>query len=879
MKHFCAFNSYLIVAVTTFFAPIHLNADVFTDGTVGPRTHLSGQMRIGHELGTTKGANLFHSFKTFNIHNGESATFTGPAEIQNVISRVTGGELSTLDGPLNSEVGNADVYLINPSGVMFGKNASINVPAAFHVSTADELRFSDGSRYSARDPNASTLTFAPPEAFGFLTPNANGIRFEGGQIIAKKGKTVTMSAGDIAMIGDTEYSPKIQAPGGRIKLDAIGNQTTELALAAPSTYPGLGHLQLDYAEIDTSGDGGGQIDLNAGTATLKDSKIMAHNNGATDALEGIKLRIEGLLQMNLSQVWADTQASGTGANIEINANELKMNGATIRTVTYRPENNREQKSIGRAGNLQINIAGLLDLFNGSGINSASWGEGRTGQIDVQAGSLRLDVGDEYSPIVSDNPLMHIFPHEALLPNAPKITPSRATGIGTLSASNQDSAPVNILVENVVEILNGGQIGSISVGESRSADVSIHANTFFIDGQFAPLSRVTVFGSVNFLGSGNNGNLNLKVDDLLQITHDGVISSTTFSTGQAGNINIEAGRIKIDGAGSKYYGLEDPNNLLGIVTGIGGGTGIEGGLISNSMGNGGTINLTVHGQLDILNNGQVANTTNSAGDAGQIYIKARELNIDNARIESAASAIATGQTGKVDIDSYRVIIDNSGQINISANQANFDKETSNSYVHINSKIMSLDNNSRVTTESRFTNASPIIIDSERLLLSNSFMTTSAGTLGQGGNIYINTKQSIFNGGFIQANTKAQGAHGGDIQFGAETLIVSHGQLDVGNPLRIEFKSGNGRNVIQAASPGGEQGQIQITTTLDISSLLAMPPVPMGDPNEISNVCDQIKTANPSSLIDRSLGGVPDNETDPISVWFGGSRLNKILEEWR
>jgi filamentous hemagglutinin family protein len=73
-------------------------------------------MTIGAELGSTRGANLFHSFQRFDIPTGHSATFTGPDQIRNVIGRVTGGQTSNIDGTLRSTVGQADVYLINPSG-------------------------------------------------------------------------------------------------------------------------------------------------------------------------------------------------------------------------------------------------------------------------------------------------------------------------------------------------------------------------------------------------------------------------------------------------------------------------------------------------------------------------------------------------------------------------------------------------------------------------------------------------------------------------------------------------------------------------------------------------------------------------------------------
>lgn len=113
-----------------------VSAQIATDGSVGPALELTGPAyQIGHDLGSRVGDNLFHSFQRFNIQSGESATFTGPDSISSVISRVTGGEFSTINGLLRSEVGQADFYFLNLAGVLFGPNAQIDLPAAFHVAT------------------------------------------------------------------------------------------------------------------------------------------------------------------------------------------------------------------------------------------------------------------------------------------------------------------------------------------------------------------------------------------------------------------------------------------------------------------------------------------------------------------------------------------------------------------------------------------------------------------------------------------------------------------------------------------------------------------------------------------------------------------------
>src|SRR5918999_5044895 len=144
-------------------------AEVILDGTLGPRDSLTGpDFVVPDTVGRTVGPNLFHSFGLFNINTGESATFTGPAAIDNVISRVTGGSQSFIDGPLRCGIQSANLWFINPAGVLFGQHASLDIQGSFHVSTADYLKLGDGGRFEATSPENSVLTVAPPEAFGFL---------------------------------------------------------------------------------------------------------------------------------------------------------------------------------------------------------------------------------------------------------------------------------------------------------------------------------------------------------------------------------------------------------------------------------------------------------------------------------------------------------------------------------------------------------------------------------------------------------------------------------------------------------------------------------------------------------------------------------------
>jgi filamentous hemagglutinin family protein len=150
------------------------------DGRFSPaRTLVGPNYAITANLGKQVGGNLFHSFGKFGLVNGETAAFSGPATTTNVIGRVTGGNTSSIDGKIQSNIVGANLYLINPSGIVFGPNATVNVSGSFHASTADYIRMSDGAKFQATNPEGSTLSAAPPAAFGFLTASPAKISVNG----------------------------------------------------------------------------------------------------------------------------------------------------------------------------------------------------------------------------------------------------------------------------------------------------------------------------------------------------------------------------------------------------------------------------------------------------------------------------------------------------------------------------------------------------------------------------------------------------------------------------------------------------------------------------------------------------------------------------
>ncbi len=220
-------------------------AQITTDGSLGPGGPLAGpDYEITPDLGRQHGSNLFHSFGRFNLRTEESATFSGSDAIANVIGRVTGGESSHIDGTLRSSIPNADLWLINPAGMVFGENAELDVQGSFHASTADYIELEDGVQFNAVPSSADTLlTTAAPAAFGFLGAHPSPIEVRGALLAVPKGETLSLVGGDIEI-----RDGNLRAAGGRINLVSVAS-AGEIIVTAPEPpgvedFEALGEIKL-----------------------------------------------------------------------------------------------------------------------------------------------------------------------------------------------------------------------------------------------------------------------------------------------------------------------------------------------------------------------------------------------------------------------------------------------------------------------------------------------------------------------------------------------------------------------------------------------------------------------------------------------------------
>jgi len=362
------------------------------DGTVG--TAVTQQGHVYTIMGGTRpgnGPNLFHSFDRFSIGTGDTARFTGPTGIENILSRVTGGQQSMIDGLLRSEILGANLYLLNPGGVLFGPNARLDVSGSFHVSTADFLRLSDGSTFSADLAQKSTLTVAPPSAFGFLGNNPAPIAVQGSVLQVLAGETLSLVGGDIQIADGV-----LRAPGGHVHIASVASRGEVVAHGlrlAPdlevTSFAKLGTVHVSQspaarqggnrtANIDVSGQGGGTVVIRGGQLMVDRAVVAADTFGETN---GSRIDIKVTDEVAISNgglIRTGTQSRGRAGDIEAQGQRLRLTeGSQLDSST---------RGAGSGGDMTItatdtiSVSGQDNQGNPSGFYSRSLSNGNAGTV-------------------------------------------------------------------------------------------------------------------------------------------------------------------------------------------------------------------------------------------------------------------------------------------------------------------------------------------------------------------------------------------------------------------------------------------------------------------------------------------------------------------
>ncbi len=374
------------------------------DGTLGTVVIQNGNI---HDItGGTRpgnGPNLFHSFDRFSVGRGDTARFNGPAGIENVISRVTGGQTSSIDGQLQLTISGANLFLLNPSGAVFGTHATLNVPGSFHVSTADFVRLEDGAVFSATLEGASQLSVAPPRAFGFLQTRPASIAIQDSFLVGSPGKSLSVIGGDIEIVRGSLRSPSGQvnlvsvASAGEVLLGPTtlagthGGSTTGHDLPFDvSSFASLGNLRLEQTFMDVGSSAGrGTVVIRSGHLVIDGGLIFANTPGDVDGARlGIDIQVtDDAVISNGGRILTNTGNSGRGSDIVVMARTLRLTGGASIASIVAP------RGTGQGGTVTVTAVEAIIIEDGlTGFSSLTSGEGNAGHIVILAPTLRMDGG-------------------------------------------------------------------------------------------------------------------------------------------------------------------------------------------------------------------------------------------------------------------------------------------------------------------------------------------------------------------------------------------------------------------------------------------------------------------------------------------------------
>ncbi|MEH1931713.1 two-partner secretion domain-containing protein [Nostoc sp.] len=713
-------------------------AQIIPDGTLpnNSSVKLEGNNSI-IEGGTQAGGNLFHSFREFSVPTNGAALFNNAADIQNIISRVTGGSVSNIDGLIGAK-GTANLFLINPNGIVFGQNAQLNVGGSFVASTANALQFGNIGFFSATEKNIpSPLLTINPSAllFNQINQNAaiqnNSVAFAGTDpagfdafgLRVPDGKSLLLVGGNVSMDGG-----QINANGGRVELGGLGEPGSvalgvdgdNLSLKFSENVARTSVSLTNQAGIYVESSGGGSIAVNAKNLEILGRSILS--GGIGEGL-GTPETVAGDITLNATgEIIADGSgvvnlvrlgSLGNGGNITIDSGSFSLrNGAQLVASTL---------GQGNAGNVTVRALDAVDLANATIFSTVeAGGVGKGGNIDINAATLSLIDGAQLQTATRD-------------------------ASDTQPAGRGDAGNVNVNVTKSVDI-TGEKNGFFSAILSRVESGAIgNAGNITIDSGSFSLRNDAVLEASTF-GQGNAGNVTVNALDAVELADASILSAVeSGGVGKGGNITIDSGFLSL------RNGAEVAASTLG-------------------QGNAGNVTVSAKHDVSLADNASILSTVESGGvgKGGNIDINAATLSlIDGTQLLTITkSASDTQPAGRGDAGNINVNV--TGTVNIAGEKNGFLSEISSRVetgtignggnITIDSGSFSLRDGAQLeASTSRQGNAGNVTVSAKHDVSladnANILTTVESGGVGKGGNIDINAARlSLIDGASLQTLTR-------------------------------------------------------------------------------------------------------------------------------
>ncbi|MDZ7955531.1 filamentous hemagglutinin N-terminal domain-containing protein [Nostoc sp. DedQUE09] len=839
----------LCLISTAFSQAMPAHAQITPDNTLGAEASqlkqnliINGTLGDKIEGGATRDSNLFHSFSEFNIENGQRVYFANPTGIENILTRVTGGNASNIFGTLGV-AGAANLFLINPNGILFGQNAQLDVQGSFVGTTANGVQFGNQGIFSATNPQAPPLLTVNPSALFFnqinqgagiqnnsiaragTDPagfNVSGLRVPDGKSLLLVGSNVSMDGGELNAYGGRVELGGLAAPGN---VNLLFNEDN-LSLKFPENVTRADVSLTNKAFVYVEAAGGGDIAINARNINILGGSQLnagiAEGLGKPEATAGditlnatgeIKVADSGSRIRNLVR----EDSKGNGGNITIDAGSFSLSDdARLSASTY---------GQGNAGNVTVGAKDAISLAGNAYIFSTveAGGVGKGGNIDINAATLSLTDG------------------------AQLLTATREAS-ATQPAGRGDAGNVNVLVTGAVDIAgekndfpsgirsnvetgtvgNGGNITIDSGSFSLSDDAQLEASTSGVGNagnvtvgakDTVSLAGGDIFSNVGTGGVGNSGDINIRGSSL-SFTDEAKLSASILGQGNAGNVTILA-KDKVSFSGTNS-GVLSAVGLLGI-------------------GNGANINIRTR-SLSLQDGALIATSTLGKGNAGNIQINADDsVFVSNGSVITPAT-FGQGNAGSITIEAGNTIsFDGVGSNNISSGgysvvgpfaipSPEFTGKRSGGDITITAQRVSLTNGAELSASTYGQgNGGNIFIDSGDLSLSDGAkLSASTSGVGNGGNITINSGDlSLSDGAKLSASTSGVG-NAGNVTVGAKNA-VSLANADIFSTIQAGGVGKGGNIDINAATLSLTDGAQLLTATRGAS---ATQPAGRGDAGNVN-----------------------------------------------
>jgi filamentous hemagglutinin family protein len=775
-----------------------VTAQIVPDTTLGVESSVVTPKSDGIDViegGATRGANLFHSFEHFSIPTGKTAFFNNTPAIQNIISRITGKNVSNIDGLIRAN-GSANLFLLNPNGIVFGSNARLDIGGSFVASAASSLKFADGKEFTTTSStNTPLLTISTPIGLQL----GSGAVTNTGNLNVKPQQSLTL------------LSNKIYNNG---YLSASGGEVTLAALPIGTSFP-LGQFPVDIMDIeagiqenqigttinsgriDVSGEVGGTVKiLGDEVGIFADSVINASGNtGGGKIFVGGNYQGRGELPNSratyispTATIQANAITTGNGGQIVVWSNQS--------TRAY--GNFQARGADGNGGLIETSSANFLDV---TGIKvDATTNNNLSGTWLLDPRNITLG-----------------YPGTSTNGNFSDRNPNIFTPTG-------DNAVVNIL--DIIDQLNAGTNVIISTGSTGNQDGNIFGENFGINKTTASPATLTLQAAnnitlENFLIDSKSGLLNvlLQTDKgNINLTNGGIFTAGGEFTATAQAISLQNARINSDAGINNAAPINLTANAIAFNNGSVESTTsnsrdtapinitgklltFQGGVIksdTSSTGNGTPITLNV----DSINlqGGSIYSSASSNGNASPISFNTKSMTVLQTGINSNTSGVGSGGLITINTDLLKVGrltptgsgsginsntsgIGNAGGVNINANTIEIDKSGIASNTtgdgkagNINIKV----NSSAILTESGINsdassngNAGDVNINANVIDIKQAGIGSTTSGIGNAGAVSLNADNVKISGG-INSNTSNSGSSGG-VTIDARSIEVEKGAI--------------------------------------------------------------------------------------------------------